>query len=264
MLSLPSLGPACTAHPQDSEPSLSQGPSSSLHLSGSSVAHGIFQHTTVPTIVLDSSFIIRDVSDSYIEVSGGYTREEILGLHFDAFFQRRPALPLTAARKAIRAALESRKPCDLDGPYVDGSICWSARIIPFYCQDVLLHFLMEFRDITDEHRRQLELEERHSSNEIFRIFVEAVKDYAIFMLDPRGNVATWNAGAEKFKGYKREEIIGRHFSDFYSQEDKNDNKPGRELDIALKEGRVEDEGWRYRKDGSKFWCVMLSGATAPH
>ncbi|KAH7205338.1 hypothetical protein BKA60DRAFT_579470 [Fusarium oxysporum] len=94
-------------------------------------------------------------------------------------------------------------------------------------------------------------------DDAFRILVQAVKDYAIFLLDTRGNVMTWNTGAELNKGYKKEEIIGKHFSTFYSEEDIRSRKPERELEICLREGRVEDEGWRYRKDGSRFWANVV-------
>ena len=93
--------------------------------------------------------------------------------------------------------------------------------------------------------------------EIYERLVKEVRDYAIFMLDPTGVVRTWNAGAERLKGYKPEEIIGRHFSTFYPEEDIRANKPGRELEIALADGRVEDEGWRLRKDGSRFWANVV-------
>src|SRR5882762_2453869 len=94
----------------------------------------------------------------------------------------------------------------------------------------------------------------HQREEPFRLFVESVQDYAIFMLDPEGRIVTWNAGAERAKGYKASEIIGRHFSSFYSAEDVRAGRPQRLLDLALREGRVEDEGWRVRKDGSQFWA----------
>jgi formate hydrogenlyase transcriptional activator len=87
-----------------------------------------------------------------------------------------------------------------------------------------------------------------------RAFIEAVKDYAIFMLDPAGNVITWNEGAERIKGYKREEIIGQHLSRFYPPEDVQSGKPTKELKAATETGRAEDEGWRLRKDGTKFWA----------
>jgi PAS domain S-box-containing protein len=88
-----------------------------------------------------------------------------------------------------------------------------------------------------------------------------VQDYAIFTLDAHGHVNSWNVGAERLKGYKADEILGRHFSAFYPPEDIADGKPQRELSIAIQEGRVEDEGWRLRKDGSRFWANVVITAT---
>jgi PAS domain S-box-containing protein len=91
----------------------------------------------------------------------------------------------------------------------------------------------------------------------FRRFVAAVQDYAIFMLDPEGNVTTWNSGAERIKGYRSREIIGRNFSTFYPEADVQAGKPAMELKVAAREGRFEDEGWRVRKDGSRFWANVI-------
>ncbi|HEX3820902.1 MAG TPA: PAS domain S-box protein [Candidatus Sulfotelmatobacter sp.] len=95
------------------------------------------------------------------------------------------------------------------------------------------------------------------SDEIFRLLVESVKDYAIFLLDPEGRVATWNQGAERIKGYRPGEIIGQHFSRFYPKEAQETRWPDRELEIASKEGRFSDEGLRVRKDGSTFWAHVV-------
>jgi PAS domain S-box-containing protein len=91
----------------------------------------------------------------------------------------------------------------------------------------------------------------------FRLFIDAVKDYAIFTLDPRGRVSSWNEGAFRLKGYRADEIVGRHFSVFYPQEDIRGGKPEMELEVAKKEGRIEDEGWRLRKDGTRFWANVI-------
>jgi PAS domain S-box-containing protein len=93
--------------------------------------------------------------------------------------------------------------------------------------------------------------------EIYRLLVENVRDYAIFVLDPEGRVLTWNAGAEAIKGYARDEIVGQHFSKFYSSEAVQSGWPARELTLAEKEGRFADEGWRVRKDGSLFWASVI-------
>jgi PAS domain S-box-containing protein len=95
------------------------------------------------------------------------------------------------------------------------------------------------------------------SADIYRLLIESVQDYAIFVLDPRGHIATWNTGAQRIKGYNADEIIGQHFSTFYSAQDIADGKPARELIIAAEEGRVEDEGWRIRKDGTRFWANII-------
>ena len=95
------------------------------------------------------------------------------------------------------------------------------------------------------------------SEERFRLLVEAVQDYAIFMLDPQGKVSSWNKGAERLKGYQAADIIGKHFSCFYPEEDLRRGKPQWELTVAAKDGRFEDEGWRVRKDGSRFWANVI-------
>src|SRR3954464_7226011 len=91
----------------------------------------------------------------------------------------------------------------------------------------------------------------------FRLLVEGVKDYAIFMLDPQGHVLTWNAGAERFKGWRAEEIIGQHFSRFYPKEALDRHLPEHELEVAAAKGSYEDEGWRVRKDGTQFWANVV-------
>jgi PAS domain S-box-containing protein len=94
----------------------------------------------------------------------------------------------------------------------------------------------------------------------FQLLVEAVVDYAIFLLDTEGRIASWNAGAERIKGYKAEEIIGSHFSIFYSPEDRERNMPARSLKSAAEKGKFEAEGWRYRNDGSRFWASVIIDA----
>jgi PAS domain S-box-containing protein len=105
-------------------------------------------------------------------------------------------------------------------------------------------------------RKQVELHLRESEK-LFRMQVECVQDYAIFMLDTEGNILNWNAGAERLKGYGEKEIIGKHFSCFYPEEERNAGKPEEELKKAAAEGRFEDEGWRVRKDGGRFWADVI-------
>jgi PAS domain S-box-containing protein len=109
----------------------------------------------------------------------------------------------------------------------------------------------------DNSRRGVAEEALRDSEEKYRIFLDGVQDYAIFMLDPRGRVASWNAGAERIKGYKADEIIGQNFSRFYLQEDRDQGKPAEELRIAAASGRSETEHWRIRKDGSRFWATVV-------
>ena len=94
----------------------------------------------------------------------------------------------------------------------------------------------------------------------YELMVESVKDYAIFMLDPQGRITSWNIGAQRLKGYTSDEILGKHFSIFYPPEDRERDKPARELEIAAHEGRLEDEDWRVRKDGSRFWANVIISA----
>jgi PAS domain S-box-containing protein len=107
-----------------------------------------------------------------------------------------------------------------------------------------------------------ELQGEHASGseipiaERYRLLIDAVTDYAIFMLTPSGHVATWNMGAQKIKGYSSDEIVGRHFSVFYTDDDVAQGKPDKEIAIAVSQGRVEDEGWRVRRDGSQFWASV--------
>ncbi|MEC3767038.1 MULTISPECIES: PAS domain-containing hybrid sensor histidine kinase/response regulator [Cupriavidus] len=183
----------------------------------------------------------------------GYRREEILGKHFSQFYtpdavaRRWPDAELKAAAELGRFEDEGwrvRK---------DGSRFW-ANVVITALRDPegrLIGFGKVTRDLTEQRRAA---EALRQSEESLRLLVEGVKDYAIFMLDPGGHIVSWNSGASYIKGYRRDEIIGRHFSLFYPQEDIAAGKPARHLDLARRAGRVEDEGWRVRKDGSLFWA----------
>jgi PAS domain S-box-containing protein len=181
----------------------------------------------------------------------GYTREELLAKPFLDFVhpEDRPAT-IREAEKLGKGqdtvSFENRYRCK-DGSY--RSLLWSAT--PFPEQQLIY---AAARDVTELKRAE---EELRGSEERLRLIVESVVDYAILMLDPEGHVLSWNAGAERIKGYRAEEIIGRHFSQFYPPEDVERGKPQRELGEAIANGRLEDEGWRIRKDGSVFWANVI-------
>ncbi|MDN4160725.1 PAS domain S-box protein [Nocardioides abyssi] len=126
-------------------------------------------------------------------------------------------------------------------------------------QDRPLYFLLQAQDVTEQRAAEAEL---HETEQRFRLLVEAVQDYAIFMLDPEGRVASWNAGAQRLKGYTADDIVGRSFRVFYPPDKQAERHPEHELAIARREGRYEEEGWRVRKDGTRFWAHVL--ITAVH
>src|SRR5262249_8371652 len=100
-------------------------------------------------------------------------------------------------------------------------------------------------------------ESRRTGDQMFRLLVQSLTDHAIFMLDPEGRVINWNPGAQRIMGYGAQEIIGHHFSQFYGRDDVEVDKPKRVLETALRNGRFEEEGWRLRKDGSRFWASVV-------
>ena len=186
----------------------------------------------------------------------GYTAKEIIGRHFSIFYP-----PEDIARGKTKweleiAAREGRFEDEDWRVRKDGTRFWANVIITALRapNGELVGFAKITRDLTQ--RRDAE-EELRQSEERFRLIIQTVKDYAIFMLDAQGNVATWNEGARRIKGYSANEIIGRHFSTFYPHEDLERGKPSWELEVAAREGRFEDEGWRIRKDGTRFWANVI-------
>ncbi len=131
----------------------------------------------------------------------------------------------------------------------------------FAGSNIVVFAVLLYRTAVSLNRSDVERERaedtRRASEERFGLLVEGVKDYAIFMLDPLGHITSWNRGAERIKGYRSDEIIGQHFSCFYPREDIERGKPEQELSVAASEGRLEDEGWRVRKDGSRFWADVV-------
>lgn len=185
----------------------------------------------------------------------GYEAEEIIGEHFSRFYtdEERGHIPKLALETAER---EGRFEAEGWRLRKDGTRFW-ANVVIDPIRDPsgkLVGFAKVTRDLTD--RRAAE-EELRRSEERFRLLVQSVTDYAIYMLDPTGKVSSWNAGAERFKGYAAHEIMGEHFSRFYSEEDKAKGIPATALRTAEHEGRFEAEGWRLRKDGTRFWASVV-------
>ncbi|WP_088182028.1 hybrid sensor histidine kinase/response regulator [Sphingobium sp. Z007] len=193
----------------------------------------------------------------------GYEADEIIGQHFSRFYTPEdqasdvPAMALYAAEHEGRFEAEGwrvRK---------DGGRFWANVVIdPIRAPDgELLGFAKITRDLTEQRAAQDAL---RASEDRFRLLVQSVTDYAIYMLDPVGTVTSWNMGAERFKGYKTEEILGQNFARFYSDEDRLAGLPSRALHTAQSVGRFEAEGWRIRKDGSRFWAnVVIDPIRAP-
>lgn len=193
----------------------------------------------------------------------GYEAHEIIGKHFSTFYTMKdreaglPARALSVARKEKRFEGEGwrlRK---------DGTHFWVNVIIDPIVDSSgeLIGYAKVTRDLTE--RKQSE-DLLRKSEEQFRLLVQSVTDYAIYMISPDGIVTNWNSGAERIKGYAPAEIIGSHFSRFYSSEDAAAGEPQANLEIAKREGRLEKEGWRYRKDGTRFWAnVVIDAVRSP-
>ena len=185
----------------------------------------------------------------------GYEADEVVGRHFQMFYPLEdreagsPARSLETARRCGRFEAEGwrvRK---------DGSKFLASVVIDtIYEGKELVGFAKITRDITERHKTAEALREgeRH-----FRLLVNGVTDYALYMLDPNGIITNWNAGGQRIKGYRPEEIIGQHFSRFYTNADQVAGRPARALRLALENGRYEEEGWRVRKDGTFFWASVI-------
>ena len=186
----------------------------------------------------------------------GYTDAEIIGEHFSRFYTDDDRATDLPGRALKIAATEGR--FEQEGWRVrkDGSLMWAHVLIdPIRDEDgALLGYAKVTRDLTERHAAQAALRQ---SEQHFRLLVQGVHDYAIYMLDPQGKVTSWNRGAQRFKGYADDEIIGEHFSRFYTDEDRASDLPGHALRTAAKEGRFEAEGWRVRKDGTRFWAHVV-------
>ncbi|MBZ9866479.1 PAS domain S-box protein [Mesorhizobium sp. CA15] len=186
----------------------------------------------------------------------GYAASEVLGQHFSRFFTVEDQANGVPSRMLAAAKAEGRYEAEGWRVRKDGTRFWSSGLVQRVLDrnGVLLGYAKITRDITERvaaHESLLQSERR------FRILVDGVTDYAIYMLDPSGVVTNWNAGAERLKGYAAEEIVGQHFSKFYTREERAKGTPLRVLEAAVQNGRYEGEGWRVRKDGSRFWASVV-------
>jgi PAS domain S-box-containing protein len=189
----------------------------------------------------------------------GYASAEILGQHFSRFYtdeDRATGLPERALKTA---ATEGRFEHEGWRVRKDGTRFW-AHVIIDPIRDpsgTLLGYAKVTRDLSE---RRVAEEQLRRSEERFRLLVQGVTDYAIYMLDPEGRITNWNMGAERIKGYLADEVVGEHFSRFYTEEDRAAGLPTHALETAAREGRFEREGWRVRKDGTHFWANVVIDA----
>jgi len=189
----------------------------------------------------------------------GYQAAEIIGQHFSRFYteeDRQTELPRRALETAAREGRFENEGWRLRK---DGTRFWAHVIIdPIRAPSgELIGFAKVTRDLTE---RMLAEKALRESEARFKLLVQGVTDYAIYMLDPQGRITNWNSGAQRIKGYRADEIVGEHFSRFYREEDRQRGEPQRGLEIAAREGRFEKEGWRERKDGTQFWANVVIDA----
>jgi len=189
----------------------------------------------------------------------GYEAHEVMGTHFSRFYpevDRVAGLP----ERALQIALDEGR-FEQEGWRVrkDGSQFWAHVVIDAIRSPAgeLLGFAKITRDLTE---RRAQREALRRSEEQFRLLVQSVTDYAIYMLDAEGRVSSWNAGAERIKLYRPDEAVGQHFGIFYTEEDQQAGVPQMALQTAAREGRFETDGWRVRKDGSRFWASVVVDA----
>jgi PAS domain S-box-containing protein len=203
--------------------------------------------------MLDPSGIVLNWNSGAQRIKG-YSANEIVGQHFSRFYtpeDRAAGLPALALETALR---EGKFEAEGWRVRKDGTRFLASVIIDsVYDDGALIGFAKVTRDLSERQTaRRLQDSEHH-----FKLLVSGVTDYALYMLDPEGQVSSWNAGGQRIKGYTPEEIIGQHFSRFYTHTDQAAGKPSRALTIAKERGRYDEEGWRVRKDGSFFWASVV-------
>lgn len=186
----------------------------------------------------------------------GYEARDIIGCHYSKFHTPEDCKANLSAKELERAAQPGGLEAEGWRIRRDGSLYWAHVAIDAVRSPsgALLGFAQITQDITERKRSQ---EELRRSEQQFRLLVQGVTDYAIYMLDLNGFVTSWNSGAQRIKGYLPEEIIGQHFSLFYTEEDRQSGEPAKALESVLREGRFEKEGWRVRKGGDHFMAHVI-------
>ena len=189
----------------------------------------------------------------------GYREDEIVGRHFSRFYPPEAVAAGMPARLLALAARDGRVEDEGWRVRKDGSRFWANVIITAVRdhEGAVVGFAKVTRDLTE--RKAVE-DALRRSEQTFQLLVDSIQNYAVFMLDPDGRVASWNAGAERIKGYRANEILGANSSTFYPPEEAAQGKPRWELEMAERDGRHEDEGWRVRKDGTRFWANAVISA----
>ncbi len=214
----------------------------------------LIQRFTEAILLLDPDGYIQYANDTTSSLTG-FSSDDLFDKHFSLIYNNsddalKAEYELSLARKNGKFITEGWK------ARKDGSRFWGELTISYSGDELngMKGYCCLLRDVTEKKQAELEL---RTSEEMYRLMVEGVKDYAIFMLDTQGNIMTWNEGAKRHKGYSSYEIIGKHFSKFYTVEDLESKKPERELKIAIETGKYEEEGWRVKKNGSVFWANIV-------
>ncbi|RYY96381.1 MAG: PAS domain-containing sensor histidine kinase [Chitinophagaceae bacterium] len=205
--------------------------------------------------LLDTTGHILTWNDGAARIKG-YSPSEIIGKHFSTFYTAEDLKTEKPARELVIAADTGKYEEEGWRVRKNGSVFWANIVITALRNDQnqLVGFSKVTRDLTD---RRFNEETLRQSEERYRSLVEQVIDYGIFLMDEKGRIASWNEGARRITGYTSGEIIGKYFSIFYPEEDLLNGKPAHELKVARAEGKYEEEGWRIRKDGTRFWASVL-------
>jgi formate hydrogenlyase transcriptional activator len=209
----------------------------------------VFAETSEAMLILDDRRTCIDANPAACSLLGA-SRDALVGFQIDDFADPRHRADIEQVWVELLAQRERRGECRFvrrDRTVREIEYSATSTVLPGY-HVLILRDISRHKGVEDALRQ---------SQETFHLLVDGVKDYAIFTLDTEGRVISWNAGAQRIKGYREEEIIGQHFSRFYTDEDIKHRKPERSLQVAAEQDRFEDEGWRVRKDGTRFWANAI-------